>query len=213
MKVPMFSRSPLILKLSPPDLTTALTLSCLFLLAGCGSADDVILDTPPDIRPMVAEHPSKDDATKEPIATSNGAEHRIKGTPVSTTLKLARGNVQPGETIELSVLFEIAPLWEIRTMDAQPADLATRLELDLPARLQSTGEWLTPEPERSMSLDRHPAYMGKIEFRQKILVEQSAQAGEKRIRCGVSYQACDEQRCLKPAAVKLQVSLVVEANE
>ncbi|QDT43702.1 hypothetical protein Pan241w_38040 [Gimesia alba] len=139
--------------------------------------------------------------------------HRVEGKPVSVTLRVPKSHVKPGETIELSVLFEIAPLWEIRTMDAQPADLATRLELDLPAGLQSTGKWLTPEPERSMSLDRHPAYMGKIEVRQKILVEQSAQPGEKRISCSVSYQACDEQRCLKPAAVKLQVSLVVEANK
>ncbi|MCA9015258.1 MAG: hypothetical protein KDA77_07980 [Planctomycetaceae bacterium] len=209
----MFSRSPLILKQSLSDLSAAFALISLFLLAGCGSAADVITDSPSEVQPVATEPSPHDEATKEPIASKNVVEHRVKGNPVSTTLKLARNHIQPGETIEISVQFEVAPLWEIRTMDAQPADLATRLELDLPAGLQATGAWITPAPERSMSPDRHPAYTGKIEFRRKISVSQDAKPGTQRVSCGVSYQACDEHRCLKPAEIKLQVPLILTGNQ
>ncbi|QDV51804.1 hypothetical protein [Gimesia fumaroli] len=136
--------------------------------------------------------------------------HRIKGKPVSVTLRVPKSHVKPGETLDLSVLFEIAPLWEIRAFDALPADTATQLTLNLPTGFQAAKVWESPSPDRSLAPVGHPAYMGKPVFHRHIQVTSDAEPGKQEITCHVSYQACDEFRCLKPAEIKLKVTVQVE---
>ena len=143
-------------------------------------------------------------------AADVGGEHRNDGTPVSATLGLSPSRAKAGETIELSVRLKVAALWEIHTLDAQPPLVATRLELDLPGGLETLGEWQAPEPVRSLLPGGHAAYAGEAVFTRRIAVTERAAAGEQRVQCRVSYQACNERQCLRPSAIELATVLHIE---
>ena len=106
--------------------------------------------------------------------------------------------------------FDIAPLWEIRSLEAQPENVATQLKLELPDGFETQGDWQTPPTGRSQSADSHPVYSGQVEFQQMILVTKEAQPGEYEISSHVQYQACDEFRCLSPTKVTLKLIIRVD---
>lgn len=135
---------------------------------------------------------------------------RSEGEQVTVILQVPDQPVKPGTSFPLTVKFEIAPLWEIRTLDAQPKKVATQLNLDLPDGFRATSDWQAPPSGRSLSLDSHPVYAGEAEFRQTVQVDAGVKPGEYTLSCQVQYQACDEQRCLSPVQKKLQLTLKVE---
>lgn len=135
---------------------------------------------------------------------------RVEGRQVSVLLEIPHQQVKPGISFPLRVKFEIAPLWEIRALDAQPANVATQLKLELPEGFQTQGDWQAPPSGRSQSADSHPVYSGQVEFLQMIQVKKDAQPGEYEISSQVQYQACDEFRCLSPTKVKLKLPVKVE---
>ncbi|QDU51281.1 protein-disulfide reductase DsbD family protein [Gimesia panareensis] len=137
---------------------------------------------------------------------------RSEGEQVTVILEVPDQPVKAGASFPLTVKFEIAPLWEIRTLDAQPAKVATQLNLDLPDGFQAAGDWQAPPSGRSLSLDSHPVYAGEAEFRQTVQVDAEVKPGEYTLSCQVQYQACDEQRCLSPVQKKLQVTVLVRES-
>lgn len=108
------------------------------------------------------------------------------------------------------MLFEIGPGWEIRTLDAQPESTATRLELELPTGISVANEWEAPPAARSLAPDGHAAYAASITFSRALVIASDMPAGKYAIACRVSYQVCNEQICLQPAAVELKVDVDVE---
>lgn len=167
---------------------------CLLAAAGCGASSDAarFSDVPAD------------------ATADRGVEYRVDGRPVAATLKLARGRLKPGETVELSVELDVAPLWEIRSLDAEPQSTATRLALDLPRGLRAEGDWRAPQTGRSLSPDGHAAYAGEVVFTRTLVVTEDARAGRHDVKCQVGYQACNEQTCLRPMVVELAATLRVE---
>jgi hypothetical protein len=144
-------------------------------------------------------------------ARATGAiEHRVDGQVVAATLRLASAQAKPGEAVDLSVKLDVAPLWEIRTLDDEFAGAATKLALDLPAGVESPGEWQAPRPGRSVSGDGHAAYGGEVVFTRRLVVRNGTAGGDYPVRCRVSYQACDARQCLAPAEVELAATLRVE---
>jgi len=99
---------------------------CL-LTTGCGQSHNSHLEQEP-----------------QTFAKSQGVEHRIEEQQVTATLLLAQKKVQPGETVDLKVTLDIAPLWEIRSKDAHPESIATKLDLELPSGWQSQNDWQFP---------------------------------------------------------------------
>ena len=181
----------------------------LLILTGCETSTDS--NAPPSNTETVTSLSKNRAKTQaEPIAINDEVNHRLKGQPVTTTLRLAKGHVKVGETVELSIILEVAPLWEIRTLDAIPSKIATQLDLSLPDGLQATGDWNVPKSHRSLTPDGHSVYAGENVFHQTIKIANNAASGERKVTCQVRYQACDEHRCLKPTAIKLKVLLQIE---
>jgi hypothetical protein len=201
-------------------------LTWLVAVAGCGAGRDDV-DASREREPAVASAPAEGEAAAEQAASvervteeqaasveqatgDQGVEHRIDGTPVTATLRLARGRARAGETVDVSVELDVAPLWEIHTLDARPNSTATRLELELPEGFLVVGEWQAPEPLASVMPGGHGAYAGEAVFTRQIAVTDGAAAGEHRIKCRLGYQACDGRQCLQPATVELSVPLAIE---
>jgi hypothetical protein len=176
---------------------------CLLAAGGCGSPSSI------------AESSGKDEKTVRaglavPDSGVNGIEQRISGEPVGATLRLGRARVKAGGDVEVSVKLEIAPLWEIRTLDAEAGFAATELRLDLPDAFVAIGDWMAPPPVRSLMPDGHAAYADEAVFTRRLKIAEGTPRGKVPIRCRVQYEACNERQCLQPTALELQVQLDVE---
>ncbi|MBN69615.1 MAG: hypothetical protein CME32_10080 [Gimesia sp.] len=194
---------------------------CLFwlgcsvgLFVGCAepsSEKQVAEQQAPETNAAAPDHQRAPGHTSE-HPDSEQAKHtdRSEGEQVSVVLMVPEQPVQPGMQFPLTVKFKIAPLWEIRTIDAQPEKLATQLELKLPDGFQAQGDWQVPPTGRSMSFDSHPVYSGEAVFQRTIEVGKEVPAGPRSVTCQIHYQACDEQRCLSPVQKDLKVTVQVK---
>jgi hypothetical protein len=181
----------------------SMLLVCLLAAGGCGSSFKFV------------EPPGKDEKTVRAGSSvsdsgGNGIEQRISGEPVSATLRLGRACVKAGGEVEVSVTLEIAPLWEIRTLDAEAGFTATELQLDLPDAFEAIGDWTAPPSVRSLMPDGHAAYADAAVFTRRLRIAEGAPRGKVPIRCRVQYEACNERQCLQPTSLELQVLLEVE---
>lgn len=184
------------------------------LFVGCAepsSEKQVAEQQAPETNAAAPDHQRAPEDTSE-HPDSGQAKHtdRSEGEQVSVVLTVPEQPVQPGMQFPLTVKFKIAPLWEIRTIDAQPEKLATHLELKLPDGFQAQGDWQVPPTGRSMSFDSHPVYSGEAVFQRAIEVGKDVPAGSRSVTCQIHYQACDEQRCLSPVQKDLKVTVQVK---
>ncbi len=129
---------------------------------------------------------------------------------VTASLSLNKEQAKVGDTAEVSVELAIAPMWEIRSLDAEPREVATRLDLRLPAGIETAGDWKTPKTVRSLSGDGHRVYTVKAVFTRPLMITDASPAGEKLITCEVHYQACNERQCLQPTKLELITPLIVD---
>jgi hypothetical protein len=172
---------------------------CLFLVIGAAVVGCAKPQQPAATKPKTVD-----------VLADEGVAHYVDGKPVSATLRLSRARVRRGETVDVTVMLNVAAMWEIRPLEAAAPAIATRLELKLPAGWESPQTWHSPEPRRSVAADGHRAYSGEILFNRAVLVGAEAQAGKINVACRVTYQACDEKQCLPPASVDLAVAVNVE---
>jgi len=111
--------------------------------------------------------------------------------------------IYPGATIDVLVVFDIAPTYEIHARHAPPPAIATKLGLGLAAGFDAIGDWSEPTTVRSQWPDGHPVHAGRATFSQKVRVSSDVKPGQYPLSCRVFYQACNDRYCLPP--VKLQV--------
>lgn len=163
-------------------------LLCLLAVAGCDTQE---MTAAPD--PQAAQ----------------ASEVTAEGTHVSASLRLSQTEVRRGEQVELSVELSVAPMWEIHTLDAQPAVSATRLDVTTPPGMKMTGEWSEPTTSRSMGPSGQGVYIGRVVFTRKLEVDSQAAIGGHEVSCSVGYQVCNDRQCLKPEVLSLAVPLAV----
>jgi hypothetical protein len=181
----------------------------LSLIGGCGRPScpiDAASDVPEDVAQM---NPQRSEAPAQ-TTVAEGVQSQVDGTAVSATLRLARARARIGDQIELSVSLRVAPLWEIGTLDANPEASATRLDLELPNWLASQGAWDSPAAGQSHRPGGDQVYADEAVFSRTLVVNQGAAAGEHPVRCRITYQACDDRQCVRPAPIVLEVSLCIE---
>ena len=194
-------------------INATLSLICLgcFLLtvSGCEQASEqkVIPESSPTVNQPEVETalPPERQQTNQTVVSD-----RVESQQVAVLLEIPHQEVKPGASFPVTLKFDIAPLWEIRALDAQPENVATQLKLELPEGFETQGDWQAPPSGRSQSVDSHPVYSGQVEFLQMIQVKQDTQPGEYEISSHVQYQACDEFRCLSPTKVTLKLTIRVD---
>ena len=88
--------------------------------------------------------------------------------------------------------------------------MPTRLDLSLPAGVSPDGDWILPEPEDFVdATGRKRVYTGDLTFRRRLKIGGSQLLGSLTVPCTVSYQACNETRCTRPAPLELRPTLTV----
>jgi len=152
----------------------------------------------------------KDSATTQG-QTAGPVEHRIDGQPVSAILRLAQGTVSPGDHVELAIELQIAPTWEIHTLDATPSSTATQLELSLPDGIVASGDWQAPDAQSSAAPPGAPVYLTRVTFTRTLVVDAQLRPGICEITCEVGFQACTGRQCLQPNRIRLQVPLELKS--
>jgi hypothetical protein len=65
-----------------------------------------------------------------------------------------------------------------------------------------------PEPDRAGGMSG-PVYQGEITFRRTLKVTDKVALGAVEVACDFSYQACDENQCLRPTTIKLKAPLEI----
>jgi hypothetical protein len=132
-----------------------------------------------------------------------------EGDPVGVTVTPAPATVTSGDTFRVTVVFDVAPPYEIHARIAPAPDVATRLVLKLPVGLRAVGDWSAPEPLPSAASDRHLAYGGRAAFSRTVLIDTDAPAGDYKFICSIRYQACTAAACLAPVQLDAPVSVLV----
>jgi DsbC/DsbD-like thiol-disulfide interchange protein len=185
---------------------------------------------PPTVRQEGAEPATSEQAAPIAVAQSGPAKPTVakstpaqkpaepprqgpsQQSPVTATLRPEKNAVRDGDTVTLTVEVQIAPGWHIYAVD-RPTGVAlpTKIRLELPAGLESTGKWTSPEPSLDDSSAGEPAfvYHDAAAFQQTIRVKHGAAAGPMVVRAELSYQVCDRFSCRAPTALKLQTSIQV----
>jgi hypothetical protein len=138
-----------------------------------------------------------------PTTAAAAVKPRAHAEPVDVSVRTDAKTIHPGDTIDVLVIFDIAPTFEVQDRHAPPPAVATKLGLGLAAGFEATGEWSEPQTVRSQWPDGHAVYVGRATFSQKVRVGSDVKPGQYPLSCRVFYQACNDRYCLP--AVKLQV--------
>ena len=137
------------------------------------------------------------------------ATQPVHAEPVAVSLKPGTKTVRAGETIDVSVVFDIAPTYEIRDRHAHPPAIATIVELTLPQGFEALGDWSDPPTVQSQWPDGHPVHVGRATFRRKVRVGGDVKPGQCSLGCSVFYQACNDRYCLRPVKQRMLESITV----
>jgi DsbC/DsbD-like thiol-disulfide interchange protein len=107
---------------------------------------------------------------------------------------------------------QVAEGWHIYAMDRPtgPA-IATEIQLNLPAGLESAGKWTSPEPSLDNTTPGEPAFVYEkpVAFQRPVRVARGTTPGSVTIGCILRYQVCNRVSCRAPAELKLQTVIKV----
>jgi hypothetical protein len=132
--------------------------------------------------------------------------------PVAATAELSHATPAPGETITLQVTLEIAPGWHVNSLQPLQEYLQpTAIRLSTPEAV-TLAVGRAPEPETvKLGLSEEPlsVYQGTVTWEIPLEVSAQAAPGPLPIRVYVDYQPCDDQQCLAPETLALEVPMEV----
>jgi FG-GAP-like repeat len=151
-------------------------------------------------------------ATTTKAAPSDSPEEPTEREPVVASLSIEPIRAKPGDIVTATVTVKLARDWHINPV-ANLREFAspTKLELTLPDGTATAGAWDIRKPDIGL-VDSGPVYTGEVRFTRSLKVDTSAQSGKLELVCKLSYQACDEHRCLRPTSKTLRVPLEIEAK-
>jgi hypothetical protein len=185
-------------------------LSCsLLMLVGCDLADKK-----PTWREAAAstkqpaEEVLSDEPQPKPVA-SEVVKRMSADDPVEVRVT-ANSQVKAGEKLVMTVAFEVDAGYEIQSFRSKAPKQPTKIDFKLPAGLALDGELQKDAPKRSKVPGNGLCYSGHFECKQVVQVVSTSQASaEQVIECSVSYQACDDKKCLRPARLVLKLPIKV----
>jgi hypothetical protein len=123
--------------------------------------------------------------------------------PVALTATVRPLSTTKGETTTVAVRMKMAPGWHTyASAGAEGSVEVTRLEEKLPNGVKAQGDWRNPDarPQRNGC----EIYSGDAVFLRTFRLT-STDTGEVTLPIRVSFQACNEERCLPPTSITLKV--------
>ena len=161
-------------------------------------------------KPNAASPPVAPLVTAAKAAPSDSLEEPTEREPITATLSIEPARAKPGDLVTATVTVKLARDWHINPV-ANTGEFAspTKLELTIPSGIATAGEWDIPKPDIAL-VDSGPVYTGEVRFTRSLKVDSSAQAGKLELVCKLSYEACDEHRCLRPTSKTLRMPLEIQ---
>lgn len=149
-------------------------------------------------------------ATPDPAQNQN---------PVSVSAKIDQSQLKPGQTAKLLIMVKIEPGWHLYALTQPPPPRAAKVTIDESGVFKLDGAVRQPKPkiykDPNFSEPDKPfmsqAFENEVTFTAPIKVASDAQAGAQKLIAKFSYQACDDQTCLRPTTKTLEVETTIAA--
>ncbi|MBZ5496245.1 MAG: protein-disulfide reductase DsbD N-terminal domain-containing protein [Acidobacteriia bacterium] len=179
------------------DHARALSIVALLMAAGCTASS-------------TQEMAEGDPATQTADTPAQLAESLLRGVSDSSRKVIARAGLtpsrlRPGQTATLVLALRIAPGWHIYAPGAAPAfALPTRLEIALPAGLESAPGWDLPKPHKPLD-GEGLIYEDTLSIQRRLRITMRAPTGPGSLVCVIHYVVCDPFMCLPPETQSMPV--------
>jgi hypothetical protein len=150
------------------------------------------------------------DAAHRRAVTAAAGDDPTEDRPVVLSAVVRPAAATVGDTVTVAVRMRIAPGWHTYAAAGKTeAAVLTRVEDALPVGAKPVGAWRLPKGLSQEGGGEH--YTGDVVFLRTVTLE-ATPPGPVEIPVTVSFQACDQERCLPPQSVKLTARLEVRAK-
>jgi thiol:disulfide interchange protein DsbD len=154
-----------------------------------------------------------------PTGAETGATRDPAQNPVSVSAKIDQSQLKPGQTAKLLIAVKIEPGWHLYALTQPPPPRAAKVTIDESGVFKLDGKVLQPKPkvykDPNFSEPDKPfmsqAFENEVTFTAPIKVAGAAPPGTQKLIAKFSYQACDDQTCLRPTTKTLEVETTIAA--
>jgi thiol:disulfide interchange protein len=183
------------------------------LMSGFILAVAVLLIAPSGRTQAMLEDPPK---SAETGATPDPAQNQ---NPVNISAKIDQSQLKPGQTAKLLITVKLDPGWHIYALTQPPPPRNAKISIDESGAFKLAGPVQQPKPrvykDPNFSEPDKPfmsqAFENEVTFTAPIKVASAAKAGAQKLIAKFSYQACDDQTCLRPTTKTLEVETTIAA--
>src|SRR5215831_2839311 len=169
------------------------------------------------LTPTFAQGPSSDGpegagakAPPDPAQSSN---------PVSVSAKIDQSQLKPGQTAKVLITAKLEPGWHLYALTQPAPPRAAKVTIDESGVFKLDGPVQQPKPkvykDPNFSEPDKPfmsqTFENEVTFTVPIKVTNDAKAGPQKLIAKFSYQACDDQTCLRPTTKTLEVETTIAA--
>jgi thiol:disulfide interchange protein DsbD len=137
------------------------------------------------------------------------------GKPVKIATYVSLTSVPQGSTAQIAVELEITPPWHINARELTDEFLIpTGIEFEVPDGMQIKGVVYPKAVEKKLSFSEEPLqlYEGTVFIGAVVEVSPEFKPGPTAITGVLTYQACDNEKCLMPESVRLRVPITVSTR-
>ncbi|MBO0726786.1 MAG: hypothetical protein J2P52_14375, partial [Blastocatellia bacterium] len=182
-------------------------------MAGFILALAILLIAPSGRTQAMLEDPPK---SAETGATPDPAQNQ---NPVNISVKIDQSHLKPGQTAKLLITVKLDPGWHIYALTQPPPPRAAKVSIDENGGFKLAGPVQQPKPrvykDPNFSEPDKPfmsqTFENEVTFTAPIKVANDAKAGAQKLIAKFSYQACDDQTCLRPTTKTLEVATTIAA--
>jgi thiol:disulfide interchange protein len=135
-----------------------------------------------------------------------------QGDPVKWSASTKATTVKPGGSFEVQVVAQIAEGWHLYSITQAPPPIATRITVPAGQPFALAGSVEGPPPhvafDQSFGIDTE-FYEDSAAFTLPVKAAADASGGKKKLRVDAYFQTCNDQLCLPPKTVPMDVPIEV----
>lgn len=127
-----------------------------------------------------------------------------------------KGAIRPGDKFSVKLTAEIDAGWHLYSI-SQPSGgpIPTRITLPPDQPFKIAGKIISPDPlvahDPNFDIDTE-YYAGSAVFTLPLKVDSNAAAGKTRLQVTTFFQSCNDELCLPPKTVKLEIPIEITAD-
>src|SRR5262249_31948971 len=140
--------------------------------------------------------------------------------PVNISAKIDVDQLQPGQKAKELIRAKLERGWHLYALTQPPPPRAAKVAIDESGAFKLDGKVQQPSPrvyqDPNFSQPGEPPFMSQafeneVTFTAPIKVAEGAQPGAQKLIAKFSYQACDDQTCLRPTTKTLEIETTIVA--